>query len=220
MARVKSRNSPEVGDDGRRLRKLLGLLADFPSIPWGYRELAAMLREDGHELADSTPKKWPQRGVPERWGRPIAEAARKRGVTVTAEWLIEGVGAGPHKVDKAPPGSPQAARSVGEEYRGPGSYRGGAATVAPRLGPDTDSALTPPPGAPTEQERLMGLIRDALMGAVERALARDNELEHTRPGSRILGRAFMQLAVTLQQNGVDATELLDVALQLQNRGDR
>ncbi len=84
----------------------------------------------------------------------------------------------------------------------------------------TDYLVTRLPGRrPAELENLLALIRDALMGAVERALERDNELEHTRIGSRILGEAFITLAVALQKGGVDATELLDVAQQLKKLGE-
>lgn len=83
----------------------------------------------------------------------------------------------------------------------------------------TRSPLTRSPGRrPTELEKLLGLVRDALLGAVDRALARDHELEQTRRGYFILGSAFLRLGHDLEKNGVDTTELRHVALELQERG--
>lgn len=76
-----------------------------------------------------------------------------------------------------------------------------------------------PAGSPVELRSLMGLVRDALLGAVDRALARDHELEQTRRGYRILGDAFLDLGLKLQSNGVDTHELLTYARELQKQGE-
>ncbi len=221
MAQVKGRTIPEIGDAGRRLRELLGLLSDFPSIPWGYRELAAMLREDGHELADATPKKWPQRGVPDRWGRPIAAASQKRGVMVTAEWLIEGAGAGPHRVDKTPPPAALRRGIGGPGGKGGGDVASGGAEANPAPAGIAVAVLPTLPGQrPAELEGRLTLVRHAVLGALDRALARDHELDKTREGYRILGRALMELAYDLRDNDVDTHELRDVAYELLRMGDR
>jgi hypothetical protein len=84
----------------------------------------------------------------------------------------------------------------------------------------TELSVTRLPGRrPAELENLLGLVRDALLGAVDRALARDHELEQTRRGYRILGDAFIDLGLQLQSNGVDTHELLTYARELQKRGD-
>ncbi len=66
---------------------------------------------------------------------------------------------------------------------------------------------------------VVGLVRDALLGAVDRALARDHELEQTRRGYRILGDAFIDLGLKLQNNGVDTHELMTYARELQKMGE-
>lgn len=76
---------------------------------------------------------------------------------------------------------------------------------------------TAPSSLTAELEEFMGLVRDALMGAVERALARD-ELEHTRKGRFVLGNAFMDLALQLEDHGVEVRELRKVARELQKMG--
>jgi hypothetical protein len=74
------------------------------------------------------------------------------------------------------------------------------------------------PGDPTAQQvHFVGLVHDALMGAVERALKRD-ELEHTRKGRFVLGNAFMDLALQLEDHGVEVRELRKVARELQKLG--
>lgn len=83
----------------------------------------------------------------------------------------------------------------------------------------TDSRVTRLPGRrPAELEKLLGMVRDALLGAVNRALERDHELEVTKRGYQILGGIFIDLALKLQANGVDTHELLAVARELQKQG--
>ena len=115
MPPVKSRTAPEVPvDQTARLRQLLALLSEFQGIPWGPKHLAAWLRGEGHELADSTPKKWPGRGVPEPWARRIADAALKRGVVVSASWIRDGKGASPRKGGALPPDGSHVDRSASD----------------------------------------------------------------------------------------------------------
>lgn len=76
-------------------------------------------------------------------------------------------------------------------------------------------------GTPAALERglLVGLVRDALMGAIERALERD-ELEHTRRGHRILGTAFLGLAVELRKSDMDVDDLVLVSHDLLKRAEQ
>jgi len=97
------------------------------------------------------------------------------------------------------PGLPQGERSRVSE--------GPVGDPAPRAqGSDTASSV-------------VGLVRDALLGAVDRALARDHELVETRRGYRILGDAFIDLGLKLQLNGVDTHELMTYARELQKMGE-
>lgn len=107
MAPVKSRTSPEDQDDAKsRLEQLLALLSPLSGRPWGYADLATWLRQEGFEIDDNTPKKWPQRGIPEKWARVLAERAARRGVIgVTAAWLLDGVGEEPRRVSIPPTGA-------------------------------------------------------------------------------------------------------------------
>lgn len=94
------------------------------------------------------------------------------------------------------------------------AHRSDDATLAVLAGREAHS----PPPYPPEWEVLVALVRDALLAAVERALARDHELEQTKRGHWILGRAFMRLAFELEEYQVDAKELRKVAFELQERG--
>lgn len=112
-----------------------------------------------------------------------------------------------------------AARHVAE--RQPVPYRSPQRGLAAEERPATDSAPTPESGRrPSERGSFVGVVRDALVGAVDRALARDHELEQTKRGYRILGDAFLDLGLALQDNDVDTSELLRVARELQKRGAR
>lgn len=112
-----------------------------------------------------------------------------------------------------------AARSVAEPQ--PAPYRVPVRGLAGGKSAAADSAPTPESGRrPSEREIFVGVVRDALVGAVDRALARDHELEQTKRGYRILGDAFLDLGLALQDNDVDTSELLRVARELQKRGAR
>lgn len=110
---------------------------------------------------------------------------------VEVEWLFPKGATAPVRV----PGLPQDEESVapGSDV-GPRAQRGGVASS------------------------FMGLVRDALLEAVDRALARDHEIDQTRKGYWILGSAFLELAFKLDDNGVDTRELARLAHELQKMG--
>ncbi len=156
-----------------------------------YEELAVWLGVSYNSL-----RKWPDRGIGPRTALKVLGGLRRRGYDCSLDWVQNGVGMGP-----GGPLVPSAERSAGLGITARQDERSG-------VGIDPVTA---------ERELLVDLVGHALMGAVERALERD-ELEHTRKGHRILGTAFLGLAVELRKSGdMDVHELVDVSHELLKR---
>lgn len=115
MSPVKSRRGTEAG---RRLELALALLSEFDGMPLTYKQLAALL---GDGATEGAVKKWPFRGIPERWARKLQRLGRERGVIgLTVEWLVDGTGPDPTRRGGVPATpAPNAKRMVKEETRRP-----------------------------------------------------------------------------------------------------
>lgn len=77
------------------------------------------------------------------------------------------------------------------------------ATISPRKG--SEARVAP--------QNVVSLVGSAITAAVLRAIDGD-ELEHTDKGRCLLGELLTDLGVMLEKNGIRATELLDVAMNL------
>lgn len=82
----------------RRFDIVLAVLSGNP-LPLKVPGLVALLHEAGHEVDDETPKKWGERGIPERWARLIAMLPRAQEAGLTADWIRDGVGEPPKRVE-------------------------------------------------------------------------------------------------------------------------
>ena len=163
--------------------------------------LRVALAKKGWKAARLAKELGVSRQLASSWTRGRAKPSGPTSATLPAllgvevEWLFPKGATAPVRV----PGLPQGERSRVSE--------GSVGDPGPRAqGGDAASSV-------------VGLVRDALLGAVDRALARDHELEETRRGYRILGDAFIDLGLKLQLNGVDTHELMTCARELQKMGE-
>jgi len=92
-------------------------------------------------------RKWTNRRMGRRTALRIAGALQRRGYTCSVEWVQNGTG--------MPPGRPQGERSMVSER-----------LVVGDLDPRAQGA--------NAASSIVGLVQDALLGAVDRALARDH----------------------------------------------
>lgn len=188
---------------GKRIKEIREVLGR-PRRPWSQLELAGALGMDERTL-----RRREQDGqlTPEQ----IEDLAKIAGADVN--WVTTGKGLPPSSRVVQPRPVVRALAPVdqsgGARHGGRGES-GGVTGVGSKSGALTDLGA--------ERGRLIGLVRDALLGAVDRALARDHELEQTRRGYRILGDAFLDLGLRLADNEVDSHELLRVARELQKLG--
>jgi hypothetical protein len=182
----------EVSTKPNLVRERLLLLASLIAPPQMQPNLSYLERRTGLKsgrLKDASRN----RSVPKTLAATLVDAAPGLHIEgLTADWLIRGAGAAPRMGGEMPPRVPQGERS--------GSGVGNTAPL-PRT---------------AERELIVGLVGDALVGAIERALERD-ELEHTRKGHLVLGTTFLGLAVELQKHGVDVHELVDMSHELLKR---
>jgi hypothetical protein len=212
-------------DRKARFEKVLEVLSGNPG-PLIAPELAAILRDAGYKIDDETPKKWPQRGIPERWARRIAALPKAINAGLTADWMTEGRGAGPLRMADLAPLRLAVERS--DQERAPGALKtdrasSGLVEGKPFSGSVRESA---PPGMSAGLALVddgaveiagFDVIAKAIARAVERTVRQD-ELEHTRKGREHLAASLAAFAIQLQRGGVSATELFDVAEAIR-RGD-
>jgi len=99
---MSSRKGHSVEERKRRFDTVLTVLSGNP-IPLNVPGLVAVLREAGHEIDPETPKKWGERGIPEKWARLIALLPRAQAAGLTAGWMREGT-----------PPAPTVKRAAGE----------------------------------------------------------------------------------------------------------
>jgi len=207
-----------VLDRKARFEKVLEVLSGNPG-PLAASELAVVLREAGHEIDDETPKKWPQRGIPERWARRIAALPRAINAGLTADWMTEGRGEGPRRMAELAPLRLPVAQAGRKE---PGGHQTGDRASSGVAEPMTPSGSIREDGAPERRGGLpavdagaveiagFDVIARAIARAVERTVRQD-ELERTRKGREHLAASLAAFAIQLQRGGVSATELFDVA---------